>query len=86
MNKLISIDDVKTFLKDGMGLMVGGFMGVGTPSSLVSAVMDANIKNIKLIATDTATPEKAVGPLIVNKRIKKLIASHIGTNPETRDK
>lgn len=58
-------------------------MGVGTPENLVSALMESNAKDLTLIVNDTAFPETGVGPLILNKLIKKVIVSHIGTNPET---
>lgn len=83
MNKIISSEEIGAFLKDGMSLMVGGFMGVGTPQGLVDAIMEADVKDITLIANDTAFTETGVGPLIVNRHVKKVIASHIGTNPET---
>jgi acetate CoA/acetoacetate CoA-transferase alpha subunit len=83
MNKLISITEVSSLFKDGMTIMAGGFMGVGTPQDLVSALLEADIKDITLIANDTAFADSGVGPLIVNRRVKKVIASHIGTNPET---
>ena len=83
MNKIISMEEVSSFFTDGMTIMAGGFMGVGTPQELVTAMLEANVKDITLIANDTAFAETGVGPLIVNKRVKKVIASHIGTNPET---
>ncbi|WP_275677361.1 acetate CoA-transferase subunit alpha [Neobacillus drentensis] len=83
MNKIISREDVSSLFTDGMTIMAGGFMGVGTPQELVTAMLEANVKEITLIANDTAFVETGVGPLIVNKRVKKVIASHIGTNPET---
>lgn len=83
MNKLITPEEVPTLFKDGMTIMAGGFMGVGTPENLVSALMESNAKDLTLIVNDTAFPETGVGPLILNKLIKKVIVSHIGTNPET---
>ncbi|MEH7093756.1 acetate CoA-transferase subunit alpha [Neobacillus vireti] len=80
---MISREDVSSLFTDGMTIMAGGFMGVGTPQELVTAMLEANVKDITLIANDTAFVETGVGPLIVNKRVKKVIASHIGTNPET---
>ena len=75
--------EVSSMFSDGMTIMAGGFMGVGTPQALVNAMLEAEVKDITLIANDTAFTETGVGPLIVNKRVKKVIASHIGTNPET---
>ncbi|SMQ62112.1 acetate CoA/acetoacetate CoA-transferase alpha subunit [Bacillus sp. OV166] len=83
MNKIISIEEISSILTDGMTIMAGGFMGVGTPQELVTAMLEADVKDLTLIANDTAFVETGVGPLIVNKRVKKVIASHIGTNPET---
>lgn len=83
MNKIISIEEISSILTDGMTIMAGGFMGVGTPQELVTALLEADVKDLTLIANDTAFVETGVGPLIVNKRVKKVIASHIGTNPET---
>ncbi|KLT18853.1 acetate CoA-transferase subunit alpha [Neobacillus vireti] len=80
---MISMEEVSTLFTDGMTIMAGGFMGVGTPQELVSAMLEANVRDITLIANDTAFIETGVGPLIVNRRVKKVIASHIGTNPET---
>jgi acetate CoA/acetoacetate CoA-transferase alpha subunit len=83
VNKIISIEEISSILTDGMTIMAGGFMGVGTPQELVTALLEADVKDLTLIANDTAFTGTGVGPLIVNKRVKKVIASHIGTNPET---
>lgn len=83
MSKLISLSEIRPHFFDGMTLMSGGFMGCGAPELIIKEILDANIKDITLISTDTATIDTGVGPLIVNGRIKKLYASHIGTNPET---
>lgn len=83
MNKQASIKQVAEYLKDGMTVMVGGFLGVGTPDMLVQAILDKEIKEITLIANDTGFVDKGVGPLVVKHLVKQVIASHIGTNPET---
>lgn len=83
MSKITSYDELLPLFKNGMTIMSGGFMGVGTSEVLVAALLESNVSGLTLIASDTATEELGVGPLIVNKRVKKLISSHIGTNPET---
>lgn len=83
MNKLISIDDAVNMIQDGMTIMFGGFLGVKNPFRIVDALVEKGVKDITLIANDTAFPEVGIGKLIVNKQVKKLIASHIGTNKET---
>lgn len=84
MNKVKTIDEVMEYIKDGMTIAVGGFIGVGTPEKLVDAIMAKGIKNLTLIANDTATPTTGIGKLVVNGNCKKVIVSHIGTNPETQ--
>ena len=83
MSKVISMEEVPSVFKDGMIIMAGGFMGIGTPETLVNAIDQADVKDITLIANDTAFVASGVGPLVVNKKCKKVITSHIGTNPET---
>lgn len=83
MKKLISIDDAIDMIKDGMTIMVGGFLGCKNPHRIIDALVQKGVKDITLIANDSAFPEVGIGKLIVNKQVKKLITSHIGTNKET---
>ncbi|KAF5060138.1 CoA transferase subunit A [Sedimentibacter saalensis] len=83
MNKLISVEEAVNMIQDGMTIMVGGFLGCRNPYVLVDALVAKGVKDITLIANDTSFPEVGIGKLIVNKQVKKLIASHIGTNKET---
>jgi len=83
MNKQISIQQAIEKIEDGMTIMIGGFLAVGSPNKLVDALVEKNVKNLTLIANDTAFIDKGVGKLIVNKQVKKVIVSHIGTNKET---
>lgn len=83
MEKVKTMEEAISLVKDGMTIMVGGFMGVGTPESIMDALIEKGVKDLTLICSDTATPEKGSGKLIANKRVKKAIASHIGTNSET---
>ncbi|MBV7273193.1 acetate CoA-transferase subunit alpha [Clostridium sp. PL3] len=82
-NKLIGIDEVMEHIKDGMTIMIGGFMGVGTPEPIIDAMVKKGVKDLTIIANDTGFPDKGIGKLIVNRQAKKVIASHIGLNPET---
>ena len=81
--KLMTLQDATGFFRDGMTIMEGGFMGICTPSRLVEALLESGVRDLTLIANDTAFVDTGIGPLIVNGRVRKVIASHIGTNPET---
>lgn len=83
MNKVISIDEALANVKDGMTIMVGGFLGCGSPHRLIDGLVEKGVKDLTLICNDSGFQEIGVGKLVVNKQIKKLIATHIGTNRET---
>lgn len=83
MKKIISIKDAVAKIEDGMTIMVGGFLAVGTPELLIDALVEKGVKNLTIICNDTGYPDRGVGKLVVNGQVKKVYASHIGTNPET---
>ncbi len=63
--------------------MIGGFLRCGTPAKIVDELIKNDVCNLTLIANDTCIPQADRGKLVVNKRVKKAIVAHIGTNPET---
>jgi len=83
MNKIVKSEQLKTLFKDGMTIMVGGFLGCGSPDRIIDMLIDLNIKDLTIIGNDTSFVDKGVGKLIVNGQVKKVVASHIGTNAET---
>lgn len=82
-NKLITVEQAVDMIHDGMTIMIGGFLGCRNPYKIVDAIVAKSVKDITLIANDSSFPEVGIGKLIVNKQVKKLIASHVGTNKET---
>lgn len=80
-DKVISIEEAATYFHDGMTLLAGGFGGIGNPPTLVQAILDKGVRDITLISNDTAFPMIGIGKLVTQKRVKKVIASHIGSNP-----
>ncbi len=83
MNKIISINEAVDKIKDGMTVMIGGFLANGTPEKLIDALVERGVKNLTLICNDTGFPDRGVGKMVVAKQFKRIIVSHIGTNPET---
>ncbi len=73
-------------IPDGATLMVGVFMGVGTPERVIDELIRQGKRNLTIIANDTATPTIGVGKLVHADLLRKLIVSHIGLNPETQKK
>ncbi len=83
MTKLIDITDAIEKIKPGMSVMIGGFIGVGTPYKLVDALAAAGLCDLTLIRNDTGLPNMGTGKLITNKQVSQAYVSHVGTNPET---
>lgn len=81
--KKITAQEAAAQLKDGMIVMIGGFMSNGTPEILMDAIVEKGVKELTIIANDSGTPETGIGKLIAAGLVKKLIASHIGLNPLT---
>ncbi len=83
MKKAATTEQIEDLLHNGMTIMIGGFMATGAPERLIDLLIKKDIKDITLISTDTGSPGRGSSRLIAEKRVKKLYASHIGTNPET---
>jgi acetate CoA/acetoacetate CoA-transferase alpha subunit len=84
MQKSIKLSAAVELIPDGASLMIGGFMGVGNPHRIIAELVRQGRKNLTVIANDTARPLVGIGRLIAAKLVTRLIATHIGTNPETQ--
>jgi acetate CoA/acetoacetate CoA-transferase alpha subunit len=76
-------EELRPHFHDGMSILYGGFMAVGTPIGIVREILDSGVKDLTLIGNDTGSAGSGVGMLVANHRVKKVIASHIGLDPET---
>ena len=81
MIQLISAYEAASKIKSGMSVMVGGFLGSGSPHAIIEAILDGNAQDLTIICNDAGMPDRGVGKLISAGRVSRLIASHIGTNP-----
>lgn len=81
MKKVISIQEAAAMVKDGMTIMIGGFLAAGSAINLINAIAEGPAKDLTLICNDAGYPDRGSGRLIAAGKVKKLIASHIGTNP-----
>jgi acetate CoA/acetoacetate CoA-transferase alpha subunit len=82
--KTIAVDQAVELIPNGASLMIGGFMGVGTPERIVDEIVRQGKRELTVIANDTALPGVGIGKLVSAKALRKVIASHIGLNPETQ--
>ncbi|SFH68023.1 3-oxoacid CoA-transferase subunit A [Bradyrhizobium sp. Gha] len=82
--KAVSVEEAVAMIPAGASIMVGGFMGVGTPERLLDEVARQHKAGLTLISNDAATPGKGVGKLFDQALVSKLIATHIGLNPKAQ--
>jgi acetate CoA/acetoacetate CoA-transferase alpha subunit len=80
-NKIVTIEEALKHINDGCTLMYGGFGGVGTPPTLIQGILNKGVKELTLIGNDAGFPDIGIGRLVSDERAKKVIASHIGSNP-----
>lgn len=84
--KTTTLQEAAALIPNGASVMVGGFMGVGTPEHLVDELVRQGKRDLTVIANDTAVPGLGIGKLISAGVVSRVIASHIGLNPETQKK
>ena len=82
--KPVSVQDAVAMVPDGATLMIGGFMGVGTPERVMDELVRQGKRNLTVIANDTAKPGLGIGKLVDAGLVSRTVASHIGLNPETQ--
>lgn len=82
-NKVVSLDQALKKIQNGLTIMCGGFTNVGSANKLLRAIADADFKEFDLIANDCGNDKQdGIGTLVCEKRVRSLIATHIGLNPE----
>lgn len=84
--KVITAKEAGALVKDGMTVMVGGFMTNGTAESVIKGVVEAGAKDLTVICNDAGFQDVGTGRLLHNGQIKKLIATHVGLNKECGEK
>ena len=71
-------------IDDGDSIMFGSFLAVGAATIIIDALVESNKKDLTIISICTDYEDRGVGKLIANKQVKRVITSHIGTNPATQ--
>ena len=82
--KAVSTEQAIAMIPNGASIMVGGFMGVGTPERLLDEVVRQHKTGLSVISNDAAVPGKGVGKLFDATLVSHLIATHIGLNPKAQ--
>ena len=82
--KAVSAEEAVAMIPNGASVMVGGFMGVGTPERLLDELVRQRKSGLSIICNDAAVPGKGVGKLFDAALVSSLIGSHIGLNPKVQ--
>ena len=61
IDKIITADQAVAGVEDGMTIMIGGFLGTGTPEIIIDALVRKGVKDLTVIANDGGLPEGAYG-------------------------
>ena len=92
LSKLITLHEAVAMIPDGATIMIGGFMGCGNPHKLVDALSKSGKGGFTLICNDASFSGGPMGEdfygvakLVHNKQVKKLMATHVGLNPEVAE-
>ncbi|MGM0640886.1 MAG: CoA transferase subunit A [Thermotogota bacterium] len=82
--EVINAKKAADLITNNSSLMIGGFLGVGTPENIIAEIIELKREGLVVIGNDTSFVDKGIGRLVAEKLVKKVITSHIGTNPETQ--
>src|SRR4029078_6560292 len=82
--KAVSVEEAVARIPNGATVMVGGFMGVGTPERLLDELVRQRKSELSIISNDAAVPGKGVGKLFDAALVSTLTTSHIGLNPNVQ--
>lgn len=92
MAKIISPKQAAQLIPAGSSVMFGGFMGCGNAHKVIAELSASSTGDLTMICNDAAMPNGpdgkpyyGVAQLVHNKQIRKVIASHVGLNPEVAE-
>ena len=82
--RAVSVEEAVAMIPTGASIMVGGFMGVGTPERLLDELVRQKKGGLSLICNDAGVPGKGVGKLFDATLVSRMIGTHIGLNPKAQ--
>ncbi|MFZ0767196.1 CoA transferase subunit A [Bradyrhizobium sp.] len=82
--KVVFVEDAIAMIPNGATIMIGGFMGVGTPERLLDELVRQRKSELSVISNDAALPGKGIGKLVDAALVSTLTTSHIGLNPNAQ--
>ncbi|MDR3209846.1 MAG: branched-chain amino acid dehydrogenase, partial [Oscillospiraceae bacterium] len=81
--KIVTLEQAMERVRDGMTVLIPGFVNVGVPETLIRGMIDKDVKSIDVISNNTSVKGRGIGLLVHDGRIRHITCSHIGSNTET---
>ena len=81
-NKVVPIEEAMSHVASGMSIAVGGFIGQGDPLTLIDYLKTMDVKDLTIYENDGGYRHRGTVELALQGKIKKIVASHVGTTPD----
>ena len=92
MKKILTPQQAAALIPDGASIMFSGFIGCRSPHRVITEIAGQGTKNRTMICNDASKANGAdgsdyygVAEHIHNRQVSRLIATHVGTNPEVAE-
>jgi 3-oxoacid CoA-transferase A subunit len=86
-SKVISVEEAAVLVRPGSTVMVGGFGLVGSPLTLIEALLSSeNATNLTTISNNVGEPGKGLGRLLLEGKIRRAIGSYFTSNPDVMER
>lgn len=82
MKQVVDPTEAAELIGDGASVMIGGFMGCGNAHKTIDALVAKGVKDLTVYCNDASRPGYGVAKLVEGRQIRKLVATHVGLNPE----
>ena len=85
MNKVTTVEEAFSHIKDNDTIMVGGFLMCGSPEYLIHTFLDHPAKGLTIVNNDMGESGSSLTPLLASGRVTDLICTWIVRNPAAQE-
>ncbi|WP_107941829.1 CoA transferase subunit A [Metasolibacillus sp. FSL H7-0170] len=78
--EILSPQEAMQYVQTGMSVMVGGFGLVGSPLTLIQALIERDVTELTILSNNIGESGKGLGKLLQQGKIKKAIGSYFTSN------
>lgn len=82
MKKILSATEAAALIPDGARILIGGFLAVGAPETLIDELVKKNTGDLHIVVIASDYETRGIGKLVVNHQVRSAQVSHLGTNKE----